>query len=485
MSDNFSNERNGEEESFADLLDSYSAGMSENIRVGDRVRGEIIFIGSDAVFVDTGSKTDGVVEKAELLNENGELPYKKGDILDLYVVSLKGNEVRLSRALSGIGGLRVLEEAHEKEIPVEGKVKTQVKGGFQVEVMQRRAFCPLSQIDLRVQEDPAVYIGETYPFLIIQFEEEGRNIILSRRELLRREQEKGAKSFCEGLKVGAELQGRVTKLMPYGAFVELFPGVEGMVHVSEISWSRTNAPAEVLGVGDQVAIKVIDMAQGTGPIPSRISLSIKQTEGDPWEKVRERVHEGEKLRGKVTRCANFGAFVELMPGVEGLVHISEMSYRKRVLRPEEMVKPGDTVDVMVKEVDYGKRRISLSMKDAEGDPWIEVGDRFRIGQTIQGEVEKSEHFGIFVVLEPGVTGLLPVSKIKSSPSAGAIEKLRPGDRVSVIIEEIHPAERKITLAPGDSREEEDWRRFMKKKERPAGLLGEKLREALGAKKEDL
>ena len=481
MSDNFSDDGNAEGESFAELLDSYSAGMSENLHVGDRVRGEIISIGSDAVFVHTGSKTDGVVEKAELLDEDGELPYKVGDTLELYVVSLRRNEVKLSKALSGVGGLNALEEAFEKEMPVEGTVKAQIKGGFQVEVVQRRAFCPMSQMDLRFFEDPEEYIGKTYAFLITQFEEEGRNIVLSRRELLSREQEKGARGFCEGLKVGAELQGRVTKLMPYGAFVELFPGVEGMVHVSEVSWARVNAPSDVLGVEEQVAVKVLNMEQGTGPIPKRISLSIKQTQGDPWDKVQGTFQEGEKLRGKVTRCASFGAFVELTPGVEGLVHISEMSYRKRILRPEEVVEPGDTVDVMVKEVDYGKRRISLSMKDAEGDPWIDVQEKYRVGQFLEGTVEKRERFGIFVTLEPGVTGLLPISKIKGSPNAGAIEKLKQGDRLSVLIEEIHPGERKITLAPGDSKEEGDWRQFVKKKEKPSGLFAGKLQQALKTK----
>jgi small subunit ribosomal protein S1 len=187
------------------------------------------------------------------------------------------------------------------------------------------------------------------------------------------------------------------------------------------------------------------------------------------------------VKGKVTRCTSFGAFVELFPGVEGLVHISEMSYRKRVLKPEEVVSVGETVPVVVKEIDPAQRRISLSIKDAEGDPWLEVPERYKAGQSLEGILERKEKFGYFISLEPGVTGLLPVSKIRNFHKPSLIEKLKEGDRIPVFIEKINAGERKMTLGPADSEDEENWRRFVKGEEKPSGILGEKLKEALKQK----
>ncbi|UCF85025.1 MAG: S1 RNA-binding domain-containing protein, partial [Desulfobacteraceae bacterium] len=184
-----------------------------------------------------------------------------------------------------------------------------------------------------------------------------------------------------------------------------------------------------------------------------------------------------------TRCTNFGAFVEIAPGIEGLVHISEMSYKKRILKPEDEVKPGETVPIVVKEIDSVKRRISLSIRDAEGDPWMDVQDKYLVGQVVEGSIEKREKFGYFVVLQPGITGLLPKSEIKKSYQPALIEKLRQGDAITVIINEIKPDERKITLIPGDSRDEDDWRSFRKSTQKSLSSLGEKLEQALGSKKD--
>jgi small subunit ribosomal protein S1 len=470
-------------ESFAELLASYSSGMNEEVRVGDRVRGEIISIGRDSVFVNTGSKIDGAVDKAELSDENGELPFRIGDVLDLYIVSYNESEIRLSRAISGAGGLNLLQEAYSNRIPVEGKVTEQCKGGFYVEVIQRRAFCPVSQIDLRFTESPEAYIGKTYPFLIVRFEESGRNIVVSRRSLLEQEAEVGKKKFLENVKVGAVLQGKVTTLMPYGAFVELFPGVEGMVHVSELSWSRVEKPEEVLTVGDLLTVKVTGIEPGKKADQLKISLSVKQVTGNPWESEEELFRIGDKIRGKVTRCTNFGAFVEIAPGIEGLVHISEISWKKRVLKPEDVVKTGELVDVMVKEIDMAKHRISLSIRDAEGDPWTDVTGKYAVGQSVEGTIEKKEKFGYFVTLEPGVTGLLPKSKIAKSEKPSVIEKLKEGDAITVTIEEIHPDSRKITLGTGDAAEEGNWHKYAKDVKKPSvGSFGEKLQNALDFKK---
>jgi len=481
MSDDFSDRENGEEKSFAEMFESFDTGMNENIRVGQRISGKIISIGRDAVFVDTGTKIDGVVDKAEILDENGEMPYKKGDVLDLYVVSFTGGEIRLSKGLSGVGSTAALRSAFEESVPLEGKVKGLIKGGFHVEVMQTRAFCPMGQMDLSFVERPDEHVGKTYLFLITQFEEGGKNVVVSRRELLKREQEKAREAFCEGIAAGSVLDGRVTKVMPYGAFVELFPGVDGMVHISELSWSRLEKSEEAVKKDDRVTVKVLEMEKGTsGHI--KISLSLKQVTGDPWEGVGERFHEGDKVIGKVKQLAKFGAFVEISPGIEGLVHISEMSYTKRVLNPDEIVKQGESVYVIVKEMDLPKRRISLSIKDAEGDPWIDVEQRYHVNQRVAGSLQKKEGFGWFVTLEPGVAGLIPKSRLSDFHSAdGSLDKLREGDPVTVIVEEVKPKDRRITLGLADSKDEGDWRSFAKG-EGSLGSFGEKLRNALNSKK---
>jgi len=285
------------------------------------------------------------------------------------------------------------------------------------------------------------------------------------------------------LSLESDLQGRVTRLAPYGAFVEIFPGLDGMVHISELSWSRVDKPGDVVQIDDQVMVRVMKVEKTEKPEQPKISLSMKQVTGDPWLRVDGTFQVGEKIKGKVIRCAKFGAFVEIAPGIEGLVHISEMSYRKRVIRPEEVVRPGDMVHVVVKEVDIPKKRISLSIKDAEGDPWMEVDEKYRVGQAVVGTLEKKEKFGYFIALEPGITGLLPASKMKLAQKPSEIEKLKAGDPVTVIIEEIHGKERRITLGPTDSAEESDWKNFSKQGDRPSTLFGEKLKKALEKNKE--
>ena len=474
-------ETQSEEESFADLFEAYDNKLNESVRVGDKIRGEIISIGRDAVFVDTGTRIDGVVERGELLDEEGGLPYKVGDVLELYAISVKAGEIRLSKAVTGVGGFELLQDAHEEAIPVEGKVHALNKGGFEVLLGQKRAFCPISQMDIHYVEKPEDYVGETFEFLITDFEEDGRNIVVSRRKLLDKAVAKARKNFFKDLVVGDEIKGRVTKLMPFGAFVELIPGVEGLIHISELGWSRVENPADVLQAGDSVKVKVLGMAPGEKPGQMKISLSIKQTVDDPWETVSERFRVGDVVEGKVTRCTQFGAFVEIEAGIEGLVHISEMSYRKRILKSEDVVAPGDMVQVTIKEIDESRRRISLSMRDVEGDPWAGVSQKYQVGQAVEVVVEKHEKFGIFVSLEPGISALLPKSRIRESAKPGRIEKTKPGDAIPVVIENVNVSERKISVGPGDAQDEGEWRSFVPDKDEGMGSLGEKLKQALAAK----
>ena len=483
MSDDRIDEKNEGEENFADLLESYTVVRDEDIQIGDKVRGEIISIGGDTVFVDIGMKIDGVVDKEELLDENKELPYQEGDSLELYVVANNGSEIRLSKALSRAGGSQFIREAYERAIPVEGKVKGLCKGGFNVDILQKRAFCPVSQMDLKYVDKPDEYVGKSYLFLITQLEEDGRNIVVSRREFLQIEQKEVRSQFFQDIDLGTELEGRVTNIMPYGAFVELLPGIEGMVHLSEISWSRIEKVEDVLQPGELVKVKVLGIEQGKKPGQKKISLSIKQTLGDPWNSVADQFRIGDKIKGKVTRCVKFGAFVEIAAGIEGLVHLSEMGYR-RVVKAEEVASPGDIVEVMIKEIDAEKKRVSLSIRDAEGDPWIDAPEKYPAGKSVEGTIEKKERFGFFVELEPGITGLLPKSKINSYHKPALIEKLREGDAIAVIIDQIHPDERKMTLSPRDAMDEKDWQSFTQDKQKSIGSLGEKLQQALNHQKRD-
>lgn len=480
------------EESFADLLDSYSAEDSNDIRQGDKINGTIISIGKSSVYVSTGSKSDGVVEKAELLDENGELPYKVGDKLNLYVVSLNESEIILSRALSGAGYAAMLEDASFNHTPVQGKVSGIVKGGFSVDIMGKRAFCPISQIDVRYVENQEEYLGQTLSFLITRFAEGGKNIVVSRRDLLNRDIQDSRESYLKTIAEGDIVQGKVIKIMPYGAFIELSPGVEGMAHISELSWSKVEKAEDALVQDELVSVKILKIEKREGKergenregsdVP-KISLSIRQTTQDPWERAEHTFSVGQQMIGKVVRLAPFGAFVEIVPGVDGLVHLSEMSHIKRVLKADDMLEQGQTIQVVIKDIDLKNKRISLSMKDANDDPWSGAESRYPAGTVVEGKVEKREKFGLFINIEPGVTGLLPGSVIAKSSEPSIYDKLKPGDMVKVMVSEIIEESRRVSLAPPDAKDGNDWKKFAENEQgsQSIGSMGALLMEAMNKK----
>ena len=488
MSEEFK-ERNGVEDgeaSFAELFEQYSEGGGDDLNVGDKVSGTVIQVGETTIFVDTGTKLDGIVEREELLDEDGNCTVVSGDTVELYVVGKDSGGIKLSKAISGIGGLAMLEETKAGSLPVEGKVESTCKGGFNVTVLQRRAFCPVSQIDARFVENPEEYVGQTLEFLITKLEQHGRNIVVSRRMLLERDAAESAASFVEETKVGDDVEGTITRLAGFGAFVEIMPGLDGLVHISQISHGRIGHPEEAVSVGQKVKAKITRVEHDDkGRL--KISLSMKELAQDPWDTVGSTFAEGDKLTGKVVRLTDFGAFVELAPGIDGLVHVSEMSYTQRINKPADFVSEGQEVAVKIKSIDPMKRRISLSMKDAEGDPWMDVDAKYQAGQKVTGTVEKQEQFGIFIQLEPGITGLLPKSVIARSENPAPFEKLHPGDEIEIVIGEVKPKERKISLTTGDAQDGDDWKQFSPKKSHATdsgnvGLLGAKLQEALDKKK---
>lgn len=479
MTDDVQNEN--EEESFAALFESYSGGMSQDLQIGDKIKGQIISIGKDTVFLDTGTKIDGAAELTEFLDEEGNFPFQIGDELELYVTAMTESEIILSKAISGIGGANLLRDAYAQRIPVEGRVAATCKGGFTVEILQRRAFCPISQMDLAHIETPEEYVGQRFSFLITRFEENGRNIVVSRRQLLQQEKDALQKEIYNKLTPDSEWEGQVTRIMPFGVFVDISAGVEGMVHVSELSWSRVESPGDVVQVGDTLRVKVIGLKPEEGKSHPKISLSVKQVQGDPWDQLEGKVKAGDIVEGKVTRCARFGAFVEIFPGIEGLVHISEMSYEKRVVNTEDIVRPNDRVSVLIKDMDLEKRRISLSIRETKADPWTSFKENYATGQRVSGTLEKKEKFGYFIQVIPGVTGLLPLSKINQAPDRAEFEKLKPGDTLPVVIEEIKPNEKRVTLATADAGDDGDWKKHTQHESIGLGALGEKLKQALQTK----
>ncbi len=452
---------NDEELSFAEMFESYDSTVNHELNQGDMVEGEIISIGEKRVYVDTGTKSDGVVDKIELLDENGELQLNPGDKIKLYVVSISESEIILSKALSGAGKANMLKEASYSRTPVEGKVTEVIKGGFSVDIMGKRAFCPVSQIDVRYVEVQEEYVGQSYHFIVTRFEEGGRNIVVSRRDLLNEEMKEKQQAFFKTVKEGDVIQGTIIKLMSYGAFIELVPGVEGMAHISELAWSRIEKPEEVVKPGDIVNIKLLKIETSENSDTVKISLSMKQTSDNPWDNMGSSFNTGDQVTGKVVRLTSFGAFVEIAPGVDGLVHISEMSHTKRVLRSEDVVQTGEMVQVVIKSIDMDSKRISLSIKDALGDPWTGATTKYEIGSIHEGRMEKKEKFGLFINLEPGVTGLMPSSNIGNASKPGDFDSLKPGDEVKVMIQEVDEERRRITLASPDQKDSENWKQFAK------------------------
>jgi len=474
---------NSDEVSFAELFESYDSKTGHELNQGDMVEGEIISIGSTRVYIDTGTKSDGVVDKIELLDENGEFLFAAGDKIKLYVVSISESEIVLSKAISGAGKATMLKDASRNGTPVEGKVTEVIKGGFSVDIVGKRAFCPVSQMDVKYVENQEEYLGQTHHFLITRFEEGGRNIVVSRRDLLNEEIKEKQKDYFEKIKEGDTVQGTVTKLMSYGAFIELIPGVEGMAHISELSWSRIEKPEEILKPGDVVTVKLLKIEPAKDPDTLKISLSMKQTSLDPWDNIETSLNTGDQVTGKVVRLTPFGAFVEIMPGVDGLVHISEMSHTKRVLKPDDVVGLGEMVQVIIKSIDLDSQRISLSIKDALGDPWTGASTKYAIGSIVEGQLEKKEKFGLFINLEPGVTGLMPSSNISNAANSSVFDKLKPKDTVQIMIQDVDEEKRRITLTSPDQKDGDNWKQFAgTKKTKSFGTMESLFLDAMKKKK---
>lgn len=352
---------------FAQLFEDSIGGVSKKLNVGDKLRGEVLSVGREEIFVSTGTINDGLVMRNDLADKTtGEVTAKVGDFLDLFVTAVKGSQIFLSPKPTSMNLSDDLEDAFDMMMPVEGRVTEAVNGGFRVNVLGKTAFCPMSQIDARRVDDPSQYIDKKFNFIVTQFDRKGRNIVVSRRKLLDEEKEANLSAFTEDNKPGGMVKGQVTRLESFGAFVEIAPGLEGLVHISQIAWSRLGHPSEALKVGQPVDAKILKIEEGLNG-RMNISLSIKEALPAPWESLPTTIREGEVVEGRVTRLMKFGAFVEVAPGIEGLVPLSEMSLTKRVNRAEEVVKEGERIKVRIKEVRIDDQKLLLSIKDADED----------------------------------------------------------------------------------------------------------------------
>lgn len=450
---------------FGSLFEQSMGGVGKTLKAGDRIRGEVISIGRDEIFVSTGTIHDGLVMNNDLPQEAGKILVKKGDMLDLFVLQVKGSDIRLSPKPTGKNMADDLADAYDMMLPVEGKVTELTNGGYRVAMMGKTAFCPFSQIDLRRSEDPDAHLEKKYSFLITQFSEGGRNIVVSRRKLLEEEQQHSQATFQDDVKVGDILKATVRRMEPFGAFVEISPGLEGLVHISEISWTRLKEPSEALQIGQPVQVKVLRMEETDGRF--RISLSIKQAGDEPWATSSGDLSVGQTVQGRVTRLMKFGAFVELKPGIEGLLPLSEMSYTQRILKAEDAVKENELITVMIKEINADDRKMLLSLRDAAGDPWVMVPQNFPIGSVGTGKVTRREAYGIFVEMAPGVVGLLPKSKANENPDF-PFENLKIGDPATVQVAEMDIENRKISLVPPKDPDADSWKSFQEVGGKPGG-----------------
>lgn len=454
-----------EEQSFAELLAQSEKSLDKKLFPGEIVSGVVIKITKDSLFIDLGGKSEGIADIAEFRDEEGKINIKEGDRIELRVASLKGG-IYLSKGLKvhGAQAWDLLREAQQNQIPVEGRVVSLIKGGFAVEISGLRAFCPLSQIDLKYCEKPEEHIGGRYQFRIIEMKERGKNILISRRVLLQEEQAKRVQEIISRLQPETELTGKITRIMDFGAFVDL-GGVEGMVHLSEISHARLNHPSELLELGQMVKVKVLKIEKDkNGQL--KIALSLKALEPEIWDKGLS-FKEGDIISGKISRLTEFGAFVELAPGLEGLVHISEISYQ-RIPHPSKLLKEGDKVEVLVLKIDEQSRRLSLSIKDVAFQGLRQVGGEVRqeVGQLLKGIVEDSKPYGLFIRLpELGreVRGLLPLEEMLESERVDFKRKFPPGREVQVAIIEIDD-KGKILLsqkAVQEKKAREEFQKFLK------------------------
>lgn len=373
-----------EEEDFESMLEASLQPIV--FKEGETVEGRVVSVGKEVAFVDVGGKGEATIDLEELVDPDGNIDVQIGDIVQGVVVSTRGG-LKLSHKLArGAATRKQLDEAYRAGLPVEGRVEKAIKGGFEVRVGGQRAFCPISQIDNAFTEDPSIHEGQAYTFRIVEFRGDGKDLVVSRRAILEEEQREIAEEIRSTIVPGADLPGRVVSVRPYGAFVDLGGDIQGLVHVSEMGWSRIANPATVVQPGDEVTVRVLNVDDEKG----KISLGLKQLQADPWTAAGDTYEAGQQLMGTVTRIADFGAFVELEPGIEGLAHVSTFPPSGKRDGWKSAVKPGEAVAVEILSVDLERKRIGVALvrEGERADEKAEVRE-----YTKQREKTESAGFG--------------------------------------------------------------------------------------------
>jgi small subunit ribosomal protein S1 len=429
-------------ESFAELFEQSLA--KTEMRPGSIVKGTVVDVTPEVVVVNAGLKSEGVIPVEQFYNEQGEVEIGVGDEVEVALDSIEDGfgETRLSREKAKRARTwTVLEEAFEQGETVKGYISGKVKGGFTVDVGDVRAFLPGSLVDVRPVRDTAYLEGKELEFKIIKLDQRRNNVVVSRRAVVESEYSAEREALLERLEEGQVVKGIVKNLTDYGAFLDL-GGVDGLLHITDMAWKRVKHPSEVVDIGQEIEVKVLKFDRER----NRVSLGLKQLGEDPWENIARRYPEGTRLFGKVTNITDYGCFVEIEEGVEGLVHVSEMDWTNKNVNPAKVVALGDEVEVMILDIDEERRRISLGMKQCRPNPWEEFAGTHNKGDRITGTIKSITDFGIFVGLEGEIDGLVHLTDISwSEPGEEAVRRYNKGEEIDAVVLSVDPERERISL----------------------------------------
>ncbi len=412
-------------------------------RPGSIIKGTVVAINKDNVLVDAGLKSESVISIDQFKSSTGEVEINVGDEVDVALDATDDGfgETILSREKAKRHeAWQVLEKAYEEKETVIGVINGKVKGGFTVEVSNIRAFLPGSLVDVRPVRDTAHLEGKDLEFKVIKLDQKRNNVVVSRRAVIESESSVERDALLESLAEGIEVKGIVKNLTDYGAFVDL-GGIDGLLHITDMAWKRVKHPSEIVNVGDEIQVKVLKFDRER----TRVSLGMKQLGEDPWVAIANRYPEGSKLSGRVTNLTDYGCFVEIQEGVEGLVHVSEMDWTNKNIHPSKVVNLGDTVEVMVLEIDEERRRISLGLKQCVPNPWEEFAKNFSKGDKVSGKIKSITDFGIFIGLDGGIDGLVHLSDISWNGGDEAVREYKKGDEISAVVLQVDPERERISL----------------------------------------
>jgi small subunit ribosomal protein S1 len=441
---NPSHEHGGAADGFAALFEASVSGGDFG-KEGEIVQGTVVAVQRDNVVIDIGGKSEGIIAVSEFVDATGQVTVKAGDRIDVYIESRENDEGLVTLSKEKADKMKVWDEissACERDELIEGTISQRVKGGLSVTIRGGvKAFLPGSQVDLRPIRNLDKLIGQTYQFKVIKFNKKRGNIVLSRRVLLEKERDQIKSKTLKTLEENKVVKGIIKNITEYGAFVDL-GGIDGLLHITDMSWGRVNHPSEVFQVGDEVTVKVLKY----NPETERVSLGLKQTQEDPWSHAEEAFPPGKKVRGKVMSITDYGAFVELEPGVEGLIHVSEMSWTKKVKHPSKVLEIGKELECQVLEVDAKAKRISLGLKQLEPDPWTIFTEKYHPGDKIAGKVRSLTDYGVFIGIEEGVDGMVHKSDLSWTAKVNnPADLFHKGDDLEAIILSINHDEKKVSL----------------------------------------